>query len=59
LLLKNTSFMEPAPSPTVTSVMVPCRWRIRRLLTLVTWARIVTRSPTCRSSSRAISPRLA
>jgi hypothetical protein len=59
LWLKKTRVIDPAPSPTVTSVIVPWRCRMRRVFTLLTWARIVTRSPFCRSSSRAISPRLA
>ena len=57
--LKKTSFIVPAPSPTVTSVRVPRRCFIGRLSTDRTWASTVTRSPTCRSSRRVISPRLA
>src|SRR3954471_1864831 len=47
------------PSLTVTSVITPRRCRILRLVTLLTWASTVTRSPICRSSSLAISPRRA
>ena len=57
--LKKTSFIRPLPSPTTTSVRVPLRLRIGRVVTLRTWASTVTRSPTWTSARSACSPRLA
>ncbi len=57
--LKNTSFIRPLPSPTTTSVSVPLRARMGRVVTLLTCARTVTRSPTWTSARSDCSPRRA